>query len=188
MGIQDRDYWRERSRATPSPFAALRATWRGTPAWVIWIVVIFFGTIGVKFAIDLRTNAVPFPPTGQAHWYIDHPAEPLAALTIVAPRTPSSQFVVRLDHWESRQPIVLIPVRGNETAKVSVPLGLYRVTIVKGSLWRGPAKLFGSLDSEAKEAVQPLSFHKIGNTITGHVIKLETLTGNMETKPSRLGY
>jgi hypothetical protein len=191
MGIEDREYYREWKRAqgggpAPSRGHRGRAT-SGIPAWVIWIAVICVGVIASKFALDRYRSSVPFPQTGQVHWYVNPQPGAMARFTVIAPNAPSVQFVVKLDHWESKQPVALIPVRGGEVANVEVPLGLYRVTIVKGSLWRGPDKLFG-INSEAKEGIEPMSFHRIGNTITGGTLRLETLAGNMATRPSRLGH
>jgi hypothetical protein len=193
MGIQDRDYWRDWKRQQAAPSSSLgRITRQHRPSsvapWVIWIAVIFVGVIIAKLALNYRDrNFVPFPRTGQAHWYVGSQRGPGATFTVIAPDASSAQFVVKLDQWESKQPVVLIPVRGGESATLQVPLGLYRVTIVKGSLWQGPDKLFG-IKGEAKEGVEPMSFHRVGNTIMGHTLRLETLAGNMQTRPSRLGY
>jgi hypothetical protein len=191
MGIHDRDWYRDWHREkdkTPSRSWRARAVrWSGPSVWAFWIAAIVAGVVTAKLMLDYRKTAVPFPLTGEVHWYIGHQGGPLARLTLEAPNIPSAQFVVKLDQWESKQPVALIPVRGGESATVHVPLGLYRFTIVKGSLWRGPDKLFG-ISNEAREAIEPLSFHRTGNTIMGHTIKLETLAGNMATRPSRLGY
>ncbi|MES2957566.1 MAG: hypothetical protein V4792_05220, partial [Pseudomonadota bacterium] len=88
MGIQDRDWYREwhreKSRASRSPVTAVAASRLGLPGWAIWIVVIFVGLIAAKLALDFRKKVVPFPLTGQVHWYIGHPGGPLARLTLQA--------------------------------------------------------------------------------------------------------
>jgi hypothetical protein len=68
-----------------------------------------------------------------------------------------------------------------------MPLGLYRMTIVKGMSWQGPGKLF-RFNTEAKEVVHPVDFARVGNRLMGHSIRLETLMGNLETRPTRIGF
>lgn len=146
MGIQDRDYYHERTRERErgSRPSSLRASVRrlGIPAWAVWIALILVGLVAAKWALDLRRSAVPFPKSGHAHWYVGDHGERLATLTIEAPRTPNAQFAVRLDQWKNQMPVVLIPVRGGETAQVKVPLGVYSVVFVKGWIWSGPEKLW----------------------------------------------
>lgn len=50
--------------------------------------------------------------------------------------------------------------------------------------WRGPGKLF-RMNTESKEATSPLEFYSVDRQIVGHTIRLETIVGNMDTRPAR---
>lgn len=65
-----------------------------------------------------------------------------------------------------------------------MPLGRYRMTIHKGKVWQGSSRMF-ALGSDSREVVQPVELYRTGNTIMGQRIVLETIGGNMETKPGR---
>lgn len=193
MGIHDRDWYRDSGRQREQRERASSSLWPSTrrganassgvaAAW-FWGALIVLGALLAKFMLDARGD-LPFPPSGQAHWYADLPDQTVAPLTLLAPAGASVQYVVRLDDWETLRPIVLIPVRGGEMAQVSVPLGRYRMTMTKGIGWRGPGALFRYTTS-SKEAVHPVEFYAVDNGIVGQTIRLETLAGNMETQPAR---
>ena len=185
MGLSDRDYYREhhkqRTASTSCSAARSLGNARSWSGWIAWALLIVTGTIGVKWALDAR-HSMPFPASGQVHWYIDHPSGPLAPLTVKAPNNTDAYFVVQLDQWDARTPVAMIPVRGGDVAQVQVPLGRYRVTIAKGSRWKGPGRLFAATEY-SKEAVHPLEFFRVDNQINGQIIQLETFNGNMETIP-----
>lgn len=185
MGLSDRDYYREHhKRQTASPSRTTARSLRKAqswPSWLVWAVLIVAGTTGIKWVLDARQSK-PFPASGQVHWYIDHPSGPLAPFTIKAPNNSDANFVVQLDQWDARTPVAMIPVRGGEAAQVQVPLGRYRMTIAKGTRWKGPGKLFATTEY-SKEAVHPLEFFRVDNQINGHTIQLETFNGNIETVP-----
>jgi hypothetical protein len=187
MGIHDRDYWREhhrtQSRGTRPLRAAASRRALALPAWLFWLLLILGGAFAAKLWNDFR-RAEPFPLTGQVHWFVSPDRQPLATLTLQAPAVGSANFVVQLDTWEAHTPVAMVPVRSAESATVQVPLGRYRMTIHKGLAWQGPSRLFG-FNSESREAVHPLELYRVGNTVMGHRIQLETLGGNMETRPAR---
>jgi hypothetical protein len=190
MGIQDRDYYREwkREQARPKTSQLFRRTGLafGLRPWIVWSVLIVVGVVVVKLLLEVK-RSLPFPQTGAVHWYVGRAEGPMAPLTLKAPAMSKQNFVVKFDTWEGKQPVAMIPVRGGESAVLQMPLGVYRMTIIKGSAWQGPDRLF-SFMPDARESVHPVTFHRVGNTFTGHVIQLQTLTGNMETRPSPLGY
>lgn len=187
MGIYDRDYMR-RGTGRRDADAANRV--QRQPDWVrlasIAVAVIAIGAALMLLARELsdKSKPVPFPQTGALHWYTV-PSEPArAAFTVQAPENSRLNFVVRLDDWATRKPVVLIPIRPGETAKADVPLGRYRVTVIKGSDWRGPGKYFRS-ESQAQESVHPLEFFRVGNSTTGHWMRIEREGGErMEMQPA----
>ncbi len=192
MGIQDRDYFWERRNASvkrTSGFGRSRKSgWlaRLTKSpWVIWIALLVAGTLVAKLGLTISRESIPFPPTGAAFWYVKDSEGPRAPLTIHGAPTTGAEHVIRLEQWESRAPVVLIPVRGGERAQLSMPLGTYRLVIISGRGWRGPDRLF-AWGTASKESVHPLSFHRSGAALSGHTIQLEVLNGNLETRPSWL--
>lgn len=190
MGIQDRDYYREWRRQQDRPKAG--QLWRrtsmflGLRPWVVWSVLIVVGVVAAKVFIEIK-RSLPFPPTGAVHWYVGRTEGPMAPLTLKAPTMSRQDFIVKFDTWEGKQPVAMVPVRRGESAAIQMPLGVYRMTIIKGFSWQDPDRLF-SFKTDSRESVNPVTFHRIGNTYTGHVIQLETLMGNLETRPSRGGY
>jgi hypothetical protein len=177
MGIYDRDWYRERVDRIER-----RRSARWSP-WFVGAVVGLLVFVGLRGLMDVRRDP-PFPPTGQTHWFTDPGAQTMAPLTIVAPADSSTRYVVHLDDWATQRPVVMIPVRGSETARVAVPLGRYRVTLTKGLGWRGPGKLF-RFNLSAKEAAEPLEFYTVDRRTVGHTIQLETISGNMLTQPAQ---
>ena len=182
MDLAGRDYMRER-RTQHSPYSIRPRT---RPLWfqvLVWVAVLGLLFVGFKYFQE-RGKAQPFPPTGEARWYSQGVEKATAPLSITAPIRSGVHHVVRLDEWHSAKPVVLIPIRAGETAKVDIPLGRYRVTMASGSRWLGTEKLFG-VRSEVKEAIEPLEFYATPTGTMGHKIELEgRLNGNMPTKPA----
>jgi hypothetical protein len=190
MGIYDRDWYRDHQRKTagranrssPTSFVPT-AKGSGWFTWLAWIALLVCVVFGLKLFIEAKRD-IPFPLTGQIHWYVEPTFETLAPFTIIAPLDEQVQYVVHLDDWETKAPVAMIPVRGRETARVQIPLGRYRVTMTKGVGWRGAGKLF-RMSTVSKESTTPLEFYKVDRRIVGHTIRLETESGNMETRPAR---
>jgi len=150
--------------------------------WLVWLVVILALAAGVKWWMEQR-RALPFPGSGEAIWYVEPTSPPVAMLRLSAIKQPKKHFAVRLDEWDSGRPVLLVHVRGGESAVTLVPLGRYRVTIAKGTRWQGSSKLFGML-GEVNEATYPLDFVRQGNQISGHRVELEVpFNGNMDVRP-----
>lgn len=195
MGVQDREYMRRgpaasqtRRTAGPSEFAA-----PAEPAWLqvagyvsVAVLVVGFMMLGTREFLGPRLrSSSPFPETGAVHWYTT-PAETVRAhFAVGAPAKSSLQYVVRLDDWASGRPILMVPVRAGETARVEVPLGRYRATIIKGRNWQGPGRYFAT-DLHSSETVHPVEFYRVGNTVTGFSMQLDSgTTGNLQTQPAR---
>jgi hypothetical protein len=190
MGIMDRDYMRERhrgaDRASP-PRGLGRVAGDDWTGWVsraaVFVMVGAAVYAAVSYWLD-RKSAAPFPQSGDARWYVTSEAPRVAMLTLQAPMAGDRNFVVRLDDWSTGVPIVTIPVRARESAVTLLPLGRYRMTISKGTTWRGRSGRFG-MDGETREVVDPIEFYAQGSRITGQRIQLEVpFGGNLETRPS----
>lgn len=189
MGMEDRDYyWEDRARREKAGASPLRAVLRNRGSrspWLFWIVVILVGTLLSMVALGVRQRQ-PFPPTGLVLWYIPEPTGPTAPLSLQAPMG-NANFVVKFDAWETGAPVAMMPIRAGELSRIQMPLGRYRMTIIKGLFWRGPGKLF-QITTDSRQAVDPVEFFRVGNTYNGQTIQLETLAGNMDTRPTRVPF
>jgi hypothetical protein len=127
-------------------------------------------------------ETVRFPATGAVRWFIPvavNRTGDVAPLTITGLVGVGQNMVVRLDSWEARTPIVMIPVRGGETAALQVPVGRYRISYASDATWQGEFKLLG----ETQEGVEPLAFYRTENQVLGHRIDLNgRINGNLKTR------
>jgi hypothetical protein len=215
MSIHDRDYYRDhhraqqrapgqeqwRSNAGPSrrpeaprstaapqqlrphldPSRWRRATAR--PRWRLWCGLALVALLIAHVLGGVR-HQQPFPEPGTVHWFVAETHGPTAHLTLRAPHSGPAHFAVRFDHWDIRAPVALVPIRSGASATLKMPLGRYRMTITKGLMWQGPGKLF-HITTDAREAVDPVEFTRVGEMTSGHTIQLETLGGNMDTRRAR---
>lgn len=193
MGIQDREYMRKRG---PEPQASTargpavpprHRTTASASGWLtqlgFWVVGALLLFIAVKYFLD-RRSAVPFPETGDVHWYSPETQPRIARLTLRAPADAAKKFAVRLSDWATGAPLAMIPVRAGETSVTLVPLGRYRMTISKGTVWMGSARMFG-VSGESREVVDPVEFYQRANQTFGVQIDLEVpFGGNMPTQPA----
>lgn len=188
MGLQDRDYWKERARSQePPPRAHVvrtpqRLRWLDWRIWMAWLVILAAG-VGVARVLLSQRDELPFPATGAARWYVELPDIPMAPLTLNAPAG-RSHYLVRLDDWSSGQALVTVPVRAGESARLEVPLGRYRMTVSKGTGWRGYESSFAHR-SRHQQTKHPLEFFHADGRIVGHIVTLETLNGAMEMEAAR---
>jgi len=181
VGIYDRDYWKDRGETRRSATARKgpSTSWR---PWLLWFGILVSGALAARLLLDVQ-RAPPFPLTGQVHWYVAEPDAPTAPLTLLAPPNSRTNFVVRFDRWEDGRPVAIVPIRAGEEASVQMPLGRYRMTILKGYLWQGSAGLF-RFTTDARQVLEPVDFYRVGNQINGRRIQLETFGGNMPTGPA----
>ncbi|MEO8248311.1 MAG: hypothetical protein ABI589_02980, partial [Burkholderiales bacterium] len=170
MSLADRDYMYEprQSRHRRSVHVQKPRAWKAGPAAVkaaVWIAALWALFVAFGHVLE-RRDAKPFPATGDVLWYSNIQRAPLATLTLHAPSKSGRNFAVRLDDWNTGAPMALIPVRPGESSVTLVPLGRYRVTIARGSVWLGSAKLFGR-DGEMREGVYPLEFYRRAGVTMG---------------------
>ncbi|EON17350.1 hypothetical protein C265_22976 [Cupriavidus sp. GA3-3] len=118
----------------------------------------------------------PFPATGSVVAYQEIAGQKLAAFTVDATGTGVTLHAVKLEEWNTRRPVLMTFVPGGSTAKLEVPLGIYRIKIASGDTWYGMDDLFGP-STRVQTAEKPLQFYAEGNTITGHTLHLQTAAG-----------
>lgn len=167
-----------------APVVSRRFDEMGTLARILVIgIVMLIVLMLVKSLLEAR-RSVPFPATGDVHWYIGDEQPRVARLTLRARPTSTRYAVVLLDDWATGAPVAMIPVRAGQTSVTLVPLGRYRMTIAKGAQWQGPSRLFGNMGTN-RVVVHPMEFYRRGNQIAGHEIDLEVpFVGNLETAPA----
>lgn len=137
-------------------------------------VVVVAGVFAFTQYFLEQRDALPFPPTGAIHWYVQPAQPPSARVRITAPASLGLHHVVRLDDWESTAPLALIPVRSGATASVAMPPGRYRITSVRGKVWLGPERLFG-IAGEARKNTDPLEISDAGGPAPEREIKLDLI-------------
>ena len=167
-----------------APAASLRFGAMGTvPKALVIGVAMLLVFLVVRYLLEFR-RTLPFPATGDVHWYIGTEQPRVARLTLRARPSSTRYSVVLLDDWATGAPVAMIPVRAGETAVTLVPLGRYRMTIAKGTDWQGPGRLFG-VGGSNRVVVDPMAFYRRGNQVIGHEIDLEVpAAGNLETAPA----
>lgn len=155
--------------------------------WRRLLIVVAAVALGVAAGQRLPQLALtmfqpePFPVTGAVRW-----VQPVAAdrhdaapLTITGFTEVGKNRVIKLEDWETKVPVALIPVRGGETATLAVPLGRYRVSFAPSALWAGEFKLKGA----TQEALSLLDFSRTENGFQGHIMDLNgRVNGNMPTR------
>jgi hypothetical protein len=131
---------------------------------------------------SLRISKAPFPVTDDVRWFTTHSYKDdkqTGRLEITGLNDPSKNSVVRLDDWETHQPVVLIPIRGNEVAVLNIPFGRYRVIYTEDAVWRSDF----SLADNSREIIDPMDFYLEDNRIVGHTLNLNgRINGNVRTK------
>ncbi len=188
MDSDDRDAiekgWEKFPKRGTPPVQPVR--WTTTTRLGIALMLIAAAFAVGKYLLELR-EAIPFPATGTVLW-TSPPAGPhTARLRITAPANTATRdagvhYVVRLDDWTTKAPLVMIAVRSGETASASIPAGRYRVTIAKGKVWLGFERLFG-IGGELREGVLPLEFSGAGAKAEGMEISLDDPSrGGLETR------
>lgn len=103
----------------------------------------------------------------------------MAPLSIRGSENATKNIVVKLDDWNSGETIVVIPIRGGETAKLEVPFGRYRMTAASDARKGGM-----QMGRDAYEALEPIEFFRTSTGISGAMLDLNgRIDGNLKTKP-----
>nr|WP_184091506.1 hypothetical protein [Sphingomonas xinjiangensis] len=194
MGIEDRDYMRERHRERSA--RAGRTVWndarsrvelgssfRAHPAQK-WIFGLGAVLALIPFVMDAKRSgwlpdleqSIPFPKSGSVTISAD--LDPKTAISKFRVTTKKANAVVQLLDPSSGRHIISIYVERNDSVTVPVPSGTFRVNIIEGNKWHGPKRFFGS--STAYETVAQNMTVEPGWTrgIDLH----RTVNGNLKTK------
>jgi hypothetical protein len=125
---------------------------------------------------------VAFPDNGSR---VDHTRLENVAPFEVSSEGKTSNFLVRLRDAETGALITDLYLRPGRTAKVSVPLGRFRLLIASGSVWYGTELLFGDKGGYS-EAEDRLDFTQTTDRVRGHTIRLqESVLGNLKVRSIR---
>lgn len=203
MGIDDRDYMRERyrrrvgqtrwndrkSRTEASWLDPSRSTHRrqGPTAQIavrlalpllgaLLILIPFYGAAQRHGWIPDIEPAQPFPESGSvtvAGNVVGLPAR--SRMTIV---TADANAVVQLVDPDSNGHVLSIYVAGSDRVTLPVPAGTFRVRLIEGKKWHGPTRYFGP--NTSYETVASLMTFE---PRAGHFIDLHRRPdGNLETR------
>lgn len=198
MGLDDRDYMRERYRAREAQESRKTSPFR-QPSTIDFVTgerspmkgLLFVGFVIAAIAGALSYSSrepgppQPMPENGTVFLYRPaSPGTPQAPFKLVANQQDSSvSYVVKLTDWESGAPALEMFVRGGDAAEAMVPLGAYRVSIAQGTAWYGHHDLFGKR-TLVTQGVEPSVFRQDGtNRTTGNTITLTPrMNGNYPIK------
>jgi hypothetical protein len=128
----------------------------------------------------------PFPESGSTIQYqTSYP--PTASFTVISEQGNNENCVIKLEFWNTGQPVIELYVRAGEQATNSeIPLGAYRVKIACGRKWYGKTEMFGR-QRTTSIGRSPLEFFQNGNTINGQILNLNKRPdGNFQTDNSYL--
>ena len=121
---------------------------------------------------------VSTPYSGKVQKFIS--SNSIAPLTIQT--SAGTNYLVKIVDYYSKSEVMTVFVRGGDTTKIKVPLGVYEIKYASGKKWYGYQYLFGSKTSYSK-ADSSFSFENTGYQITGYTITLYSVSnGNLRTK------
>lgn len=185
MGQQDRDYMYRNRYGAPPDRVVSRLKIDPVRTAAKWAFGIFFAVMIFAagwYAGQGAKDIAPFPETGAARWFVAKQglqSSQVAELRLKAPTT-GKNYMVRLDDWQTGSPVVSIPVRSGDLAKISMPIGRYRFYMSSGKFWIGGKFLFSNNEMVA---VDPLEFYVDNQRrVIGGNILLESFSGNMKMK------
>lgn len=120
------------------------------------------------------------PPTGLLRLYHGKAVAPLEIVT----KDRNVHYYAKVVDAKSGSLVATIFIRGGETAKLEVPLGIFRIRYAVGGIWRGEKALFGPPPStQCIEAKEDFQFRVEGDRVLGHTIELFLQRdGNLKTE------
>jgi len=128
---------------------------------------------------EIKNNypIVSMPYSGKIQKIVS--SESVAPLTIQT--SAGVNYLVKIVDYYSKSEIMTVFVRGGDTTKIKIPLGLYEIKYASGKKWYGYQHLFGYETSYSK-AETSFSFENTGYQITGYTITLYRVSnGNLRT-------
>jgi len=193
MGLDDRDYMRERRRAE-SKAARLshgysggryRSAGRLTPhPWQKWIILLsalsilvpMYGEMQRKGWLPDLAAAIPFPETGSVTVSRTiRAADIKSRLTVEASE---ANAVVQLFEPATNRHILSVYVAANNRVTVPAPSGTFRMRLIEGQRWHGTTRYFGP--NTSYETVADLMTFE---PRSGHIVDLHRRPdGNLKTR------
>lgn len=103
-----------------------------------------------------------------------------ASLHLVGSTKDNVKTTVRLEHWETKMPVVILTLQSRQPMEIQVPFGEYRMVFSQiGNWWWGDG--FRRL---TRESVTPLVFSRDVHGTLGHEVRFDVVNGNMATRPT----
>lgn len=200
MGLDDRDYMRERRSMSADPqrrrqrsgkgfvgsenaTVYRRMVYRQTPAnWIIAVLMVvaaFIPMLGdlkrAGWLPDPETG-LPFPETGTVIVAADLPEKSVRSRMTV--RASASNAVVQLYDPETGRFRMAVFVRAGEEIYTAAPLGTWQMRVVEGQKWHGPKKYFGP-NTQYETVAELMEFREdLHNGIDLH----RRVDGNLKTR------
>lgn len=167
MGLDDRDYMRERRRRAAGQTrwdegrARVEAAWHGsshpvrrhgrthrllyslvTGLSALIMLIHFYGEAQRQGWLPDFAAAEPFPATGSVTVARNiRRADITSSLTV---ETSEANAVVQLFDPDTNVHVLSVYVAGNERITVPAPAGTFRVRLIEGQKWHGTKRYFGS--------------------------------------------
>jgi len=206
MGLDDRDYMRERyrDRAKKTPTGRMEGAWfdsvnrgfdyqrsrywslrgnaGGTLRWLpfalslLLIAIPFLGEAQRAGWLPDGAAAMPFPESGSVT--VENGVTRKRISSFLTIETADANAVVPLFDPASGRHIISVSVSKNDRIRVPVPQGTFRMRLIEGQKWHGPAHFFGS-NTSYETVAELMSFEPR----TGHIIDLHRRPdGNLKTR------
>lgn len=203
MGLDDRDYMRERHRARAKEtrwndragrvegawfdyqrgrFGGARSNFGGMLRWLpfalslLLIAIPFYGEAQRAGWLPDGTAAIPFPESGSVT--VAEGATRKRITSFLTVKTADANVVVQFYDPASGRHVISVYVSKNDRIRVPVPQGTFRMRLIEGQKWHGPARYFGS--NTSYETVADLMTF---GSRTGHIIDLHRRPeGNLKTR------
>lgn len=189
MGLQDRDYMRNRPESHSDEFKYLYnpKLFRQQPTSqlqppvsvspirihalfkisLLLLIITLLTLLGIEYK-----RLQPFPETGHARWFIDPNQGEKSILKIEAPKSQHIKYVVQLNSVQTGKTVVQISVNAGETAVTVVPMGQYEVVTHKGVFWQGNQYMFG-IAGQKQKMEGTLSFFQTHDQVMGQRLLLD---------------
>lgn len=134
----------------------------------------------VNHSESFQTRPIVAMPTNGSITYGAN-SKRIAPLEIVT-RGNKANYLIKLEDYSTNKHILDIFIRAGRTAKVDVPLGVFRIKYASGENWYGPEYMFG-IDTNYSVAEDIFRFERKGNQVSGYSIELyDVIDGNLETR------
>jgi hypothetical protein len=131
-----------------------------------------------QVASPSKAFPLPLPQNGQPFTF--NSEQRIAPFSIVT-RDSTRNFFVKLEDWNTGQPVYGVFIRAGQSVETTVPLGTFRLKYATGIHWYGEGELFGT-DTTYHEADRRFNFSQTDEKIAGYTVELYLQPhGNLKT-------